>query len=114
MYPARAENIAARDAADFRPLNPISILFIRLTLPFLSRWWLERLHETLKADKDATRTKMPISAGVEFNPARSIIAFDCEPPPSVPQISAGVWQVRRNPYPQARVRRMSKMAALIQ
>jgi len=68
-YPPRAEHVAARDAADFRPLNPISVLLIRLTLPFLSRWWIERLYETLRACKQMTKMNTPISAGVEFSPA---------------------------------------------
>ena len=68
-YLYKTEHVAARDAADFRPLNPISKLFIRLTLPFLSRVLIERLCETLRACRHMTRMNTPISAGIEFNPA---------------------------------------------
>ena len=83
MNPARAENIAAGDAANFRPLNPISILSMRLTLPFLSRWRIERLFETLRACKQMTRMNTPISAGVEFSPATPSVS-NSQAPPSVP------------------------------
>ncbi len=82
--PARAENIAARDAANFRPLTLNSTLLIRLTLPFLSRWWIERLHETLRAWTNIMRMNMLISVGVEFSPASSTIAIKRELSPSVP------------------------------
>jgi hypothetical protein len=67
-YPARAEYVAAREAAD-RPPKLTAIHFIRLTLPFLSRWLLERLYETLRACKQMTNTNVQISTGVEFSPA---------------------------------------------
>jgi hypothetical protein len=64
-----AEHSAARGAANFRPLTRSVTLFMLLTLPFLPRFRVERLYETLSACKQVKNTNRLISAGVEFNPA---------------------------------------------
>lgn len=62
--PASAEQLAARDAANFRPLNLNAILLIRITMPFLSRAWTERLYETVGTSMQMTKmTQVLISAG---------------------------------------------------
>lgn len=66
--PTRVEYITAREAAD-RPPKLTAIDFMRLTLPFLSRWLLERLYETLRTCKQMTNTNAKISTGIEFSPA---------------------------------------------
>ena len=71
--PTTAERSAARGAANFRPLTRNVTLFILLTLP-LSRFRVERLHETLSACKQVKNTNMLISAGVEFNSATPRVA----------------------------------------
>lgn len=71
-YPTRAENVVAREVAD-RPPKLTAIVFIRLTLPFLSRSVLERLNETLRAIKQLMNTNAQIvSSGIEFSPATSV------------------------------------------
>jgi hypothetical protein len=68
MYPTRVENVAAREVAD-RPPKLNAIVFMRLTLPFLSRSVVERLNETLRAIKQLTNTNAQIiSSGIEFSP----------------------------------------------
>ena len=73
-YPAKAENVAARDATD-RPPIPTAIHLMPLTFPFLSRWLTERLYETLRACKQMTNTNVQISTGVEFSPAPVTLSF---------------------------------------
>jgi len=74
MHPATAEHIAARGATNFRPLNLTVTLPMCRILPLLSRQWTQRLRENLKACKQIANVDILISAGVEFNPATSIIA----------------------------------------
>lgn len=70
-HTAAPEHVAARVATNFWPLNLTVIRLIRLTLPFLSRRMMERAYETLRACKQMKNVSKPISAGVEFSPARS-------------------------------------------
>ncbi len=95
-YPAQAEHVAARDAANFRPLNVTATLLIRVTLPFLSRRWMERLHETLRACNQTTNMNTLISAGVEFSPATYILQRSNPGICSVVsgRLSAPCWPVR--------------------
>jgi hypothetical protein len=74
MYPARAEYVAAREAAD-RPPKLTAIVVIRLTLPFLSRGVSERLNETLRAIKQLTNTNAQISPATKLATWRHCAVF---------------------------------------